>query len=626
MKKFVAVIAIALVVAAAVWVSVRYRLSHRQMTVPELLPADTLLLVTAPDLNATRSTWHESQLCQIWKEPSVQTWLGSRFGQFSPQSRGDEATEKFFQLHPTHAFVALTAIENNEPRFLGGFHFEGTPEAARQFIEGRLSRWWPKTTNAGRETVIYQQHPIESVHTGGLHFVSVYDRQWFFAASDLPALKALLDRADRRTEKVQATLNRNQAFIDATKLLPAEYGAMLYVDPQPFLKRLLPVITMTGQSLPPSQLERLKSIRSIATTLGFNHGKMHETDFVAMPRIAPELKLTRTLLPAADADTFFYSCSRMRWPDELFSPTAPAASGLAALLGQCTSTFRAHGIGRQDLGAAFGNEVEIVGEWPTGAHWPSALVALPVADRGKAQKAVDVLTAGDLAGETWQRTEKGGATIYTAQPFAGIVPLTLTLAISDRMFFAGTNQPMVEAAMTTIGRAAGELQKSANFLEASAQVPAGDTGFSYIDTKLLFDRLDAAIRPLLVMGATIYPTLGKMVDVANLPQAEAVTKHLSPIVMSQRYQGGGYLSESVGTVSFRGATLGAAAAVGVTVFSLRDALENSGLLKKNLPNPFSPSGAAGPSPTPSSSSGSPSTSPTPGLQPSAVTFPSPGPI
>ena len=58
------------------------------------------------------------------------------------------------------------------------------------------------------------------------------------------------------------------------------------------------------------------------------------------------------------------------------------------------------------------------------------------------------------------------------------------------------------------------------------------------------------------MSATLSPALGQKINVAKLPPAEAITKHLSPIVMSQRYTGDGYLSESIGPVSFNEAALG----------------------------------------------------------------------
>ena len=75
MKKFVAVIVIALVAAAAVWVMVRVQLAKRIAEVPELLPATTLLLIEVPDFQKARTDWHESDLYKIWREPSVQEFL-----------------------------------------------------------------------------------------------------------------------------------------------------------------------------------------------------------------------------------------------------------------------------------------------------------------------------------------------------------------------------------------------------------------------------------------------------------------------------------------------------------------------------------------------------------------------
>jgi hypothetical protein len=66
---------------------------------------------------------------------------------------------------------------------------------------------------------------------------------------------------------------------------------------------------------------------------------------------------------------------------------------------------------------------------------------------------------------------------------------------------------------------------------------------------LLYSRLDAALRPMLLMSAAFMPAISDYVDVGKLPAPEIVTKHLSPIVSSQRYEGDGYVTESVGPVS-----------------------------------------------------------------------------
>ena len=163
-------------------------------------------------------------------------------------------------------------------------------------------------------------------------FARAFDNHWFFASNNLAALKALLDRVDRRREKGEPSLKDDEPFAAARKHLPGEYEGLLFVDPRPFVEKLMPLILMAGQSLPAAQVERLKSVDRVAVALGFEHGVMRETDFVAMPRVGTETKLTRPLLATAGAETFFYSVSRMSWPDNVFSPATPVASGLSALI------------------------------------------------------------------------------------------------------------------------------------------------------------------------------------------------------------------------------------------------------------------------------------------------------
>ncbi len=66
---------------------------------------------------------------------------------------------------------------------------------------------------------------------------------------------------------------------------------------------------------------------------------------------------------------------------------------------------------------------------------------------------------------------------------------------------------------------------------------------------LIYTRVDATLRPMLFMSAAFLPGIADTVDLNKLPAPETITKHLSPIVMSQRYDGDGYISESVGPVT-----------------------------------------------------------------------------
>jgi len=602
MKKLLVVLVFALVVATAVWVAMRIQMAKRLAVVPELLPQATLLLVELSDFQRARTRWHESDLYQIWREPAVQAWLQKPLAHLPKKGSGHKIMEDFLQLGPTRGFLALTSIERNEPKLIGGFHFDQSPAEARKFVEQLETNFLAKTADTKRETMLYEQHEIETVSVSHFVFARVYDNQWLFASNDIATLKALLDRVDHRRKKGDGSLQESEAFAAAAKHLPAEYTGMIFLDPRPFVEKLMPLVAMTGQSLPMDQLQRLRQVRSMVAVVGFDHGKMRETDFVAMPKVGVEEKLKRPLLGTAGADTFLYSASRVHWSDNLLTPSAPAAIGLPALVRQFIAAMNARGISLDDLRTAFGEEFEIVGDWPAHAQWPTLVAALPVKDTARGRKIADALTSVEISGAAWMRNDKNGATLYSLRSFGGFLPVLVspTIAVSERMMIAGSDTGAVETVLNRIARPAGELEKSAIFRDATGQVPPADSAFNYVDTRLFYERADAAARPLLLMGAALFPGLAQTVDFSKWPAPEAIAKHLSPIVMSQRYDDDGYVTESVGPVTFREATIGLAVAVGGLFIYLQDGLKSRDLLPTGPTNPVMVPVAPSASPSPSS--------------------------
>ena len=591
MKKLAAVIAIALVVAAGIWIFARLRLANRLSTVPELLPNTTLVLVELPNPTRTRERWRESDLNKIWREPEVQNWLQRPLAQL-PEKNAGRGLEDFLALAPTNLFLALTAVEQNEPKVAGGFHFTATPEQTRAFVDQHTASWWPKTHEVKRETVTYRQHQIEVVSLSRFVFASATYDHWFFAASDLPTLKALLDRAAHQADNGETSLLHDKNFTAAQKHLPADFAAMVFLNPQPFVEKLLPLITMAGQSIPPRQLEMLKSIRSVTGAIGFDRGKMRETDFVAMPRVGQAKKLARAVLGAAGTDTLFYSASQIQWPDQVVSPASVMSGGFSTLLNQLSAGFKTHGVTMDDLPAAFGSQFEAICSWPAEARFPTLIATLPIADAARARKIVDGLTSQPVGSGEWTHEEKDGATVFTVQPFGAQLPLSAAIVITEKSIYLGTDASAIETLRARIAKPAGELERSARFHNAVAQVPEGDCAFNYVDTQLVWERLDSTLRPLLAVGATLYPALSNGADLASIPPPEVITKHLSPIVMSQRFDREGYITESVGPITFRAATLGIGAALGGALVYLRDGLRDAGLTPAGNQSP----GGATPAP------------------------------
>jgi hypothetical protein len=119
-----------------------------------------------------------------------------------------------------------------------------------------------------------------------------------------------------------------------------------------------------------------------------------------------------------------------------------------------------------------------------------------------------------------------------------------------------------------------------------------------VDTALLYSRLDASLRPMLLMAAAFMPAIGRSVDLAKLPSPEVITKHLSPIVSSQRYDRDGYVAESLGPITLDQAAIGLAilSSVGTTAARQQSATGFGSWAPSSTATPQPPMNS--PSPTP----------------------------
>jgi hypothetical protein len=175
-------------------------------------------------------------------------------------------------------------------------------------------------------------------------------------------------------------------------------------------------------------------------------------------------------------------------------------------------------------------------------------VTLPVKDQAKAEKIIAAFLRGDEEGN-WAQTEKEGVRYFSKQSVASFVAITPTIALSDRVLIAGLNPTSVEEALKRGKSNSSEFKDSQTYKAAAGLLPVPTNFFAYIDTALLYSRLDASLRPMLLMAAAFVPAVGSSIDPGKLPVAEVVTKHLSPIVSSQRYDNDGYVAESVGPIT-----------------------------------------------------------------------------
>jgi hypothetical protein len=536
---------IALAAAFAGWYY--WNLSQRISSAPvsALLPRETIFLAHMPDFIRTRDEWYRSDIYQLYHEPAVQDFLRKPLGNLpTPKTFGAQTLREIEQLDPKQAFLALTSMDNNNPRFVGGFRFRGSQEEAERIINRWRSGFLGQTPAAKREKLQYQRHEIELITAAPFTLATTYDRPWFFAASDLTELKALLDRADYRAKNSEATLDKDDAYREALSHRPSNYAAFFYLQPKIFSERLAALRAAVRSTPTPGETTMLERMRCIAGSIRFDNGKIHDVLFLGMPKLEREATVTRSSVSLGTKETFFYLSMLLNLGERI--DTLNQAAAFAG-----TKVFQAlvdSGITADDWKAAFGLELASLADWPSSAHWPSLLLTLPVTDAAKAGKITDALIRAD-EDAIWAQSEKDGVRYFSKQSAASLVAITPTIAVSNRILVAGLNPVSVEEAMKRSGTGSTGLSDSSTYKAAERLLPAPTNFFAYVDTALLYSRLDASLRPMLLMAAAFVPAIAGSIDATKLPSAEVITKHLSPILTSQRYDHDGYVAESIGPIT-----------------------------------------------------------------------------
>jgi len=544
MKRILFLLIILAVAAFGGWYYWQFSRRISSAPVAALLPRETIFVAQIPDFNRAYDEWQHSDIYQLSREPAVQDFLRKPLGNTSKTDAVSQTLLEIEQLAPKNAFVALTSIDNNNPRMVGGFHFRGTQEEAERIIDKWRSRLMGQNSSHQRERMQYQGHEIEITKTGSFTFVTAYDPPWFFVATDAADMQSLLDHADRRSSDSDSRLDKDETYRSAMSRRLSNDVAFFYLQPRTFSQRLAALRAAVGSTPTPGEGTLLEKMRCITGSMRFENGKIHDALFLGMPKLEQKTTLTRSSLSLGTKETFFYLAMLLNLGERM--DTLNQAAAFAG-----TKIFQAlsdSGITAADWKAAFGIELGSLATWPSGARWPSLFATLPVTDATKARQIVDALLRAEENG-SWIDTEKDGVRYLSKQTAASFVAITPTIALSDRILIAGLDPTSVEEAIKRARGSSSELADSQTYKGADRLLPAPTNFFAYIDTVQLYSRLDASLRPMLLMAAAFVPAVAGSIDPTKLPAPEVITKHLSPIVSSQRYDGDGYMVESIGPIT-----------------------------------------------------------------------------
>ena len=585
MKRILFLLIVLAVAAFGGWYYRQFSQRFSSAPVAGLLPRETIFVAQIPDFNRALDEWQHCDIYQLYREPAVQDFLRKPLGNVPKTNAVSQTLLDIEQLAPENAFIALTSIENNNPKIVGGFHFRGSQEEAERIIGKWRSTLTGQNSSLKRDKVQYQGHEIDTTKTGSFTIATAYDPPWFFATTDAADMQGLLDRADRRSSDPDNRLDKDEAYRAAISRRPSNDVAFFYLQPKTFSQRLAALRAAVGQTPAPGEGTMLEKMRCLTGSMRFENGKIHDVLFLGMPKLEQNTTLTRSSLSLGTKETFFYLAMLLNLGERM--DTLNQAAAFAG-----TKIFQAlsdSGITAADWKGAFGIELGSLATWPSGAHWPSLLVTVPVTDAPKARQIVEVLLRAQQEG-AWTATEKDGIRYFSKQSVASFIAIAPTIALSDRILIAGLDPTSVEEAVKRAGGSSSGLTDSETYKGAARLLPAPTNFFAYVDMAQLYSRLDASLRPMLLMAAAFVPAVAGSIDPSKLPAPEVITKHLSPIVSSQRYDGDGYLAESIGPITLDQLGIGVAIVSGFGSAAAR----NRGLA---VPATMLPK-ASSPSPTP----------------------------
>ncbi len=590
------VIAVA-VAAFAVWYVWRISQQTSSASVSALLPRETIFLAHVPDFNRTRDQWNHSDLCQLYREPAVQDFLRKPLAKLSKKDAASQTLREIEGIDPKNAFFAVTSMTNDSPKIVVGFRFRENQNRAEKIIAGWCSEALGDPRD--RETIAYQRHKIHIFTFGLFSLAIVYDRNWFFASNNLAEIKTLLDRADGRVKSAKNTLDADESYHAAAAHMPSSYAASFYLQPKMISERLTALRAAIQPSGATNERPLLEQLRSISGAMRFESGKIHDLLFLGMPKLEQDAALTRSSLTLGTKETFFYLSMLLNVGQKI--DALNQAAGIAGTMQKFFQTFSDSGITADDWKAAFGLELESLADWPSNAPWPSLILTLPVIDMAGAGKIVEAVTRAD-ENAIWTQTEKDSVRYFSMPSPATLIAITPTIALSHRILIAGFNPVSVEEAVKRDGNGSSELSNSQTYKTAAKLVPSPTNFFAYIDAPILYSRLDASLRPMLLMAAAFMPGMTDCVDLTRLPAPEVITKHLSPIVSSQRYSSDGYVAESVGPITLDQSAIGLAILSGIGAAARqkgKTSLTGWGSPSTGSPQPsLSPSSTPNPASTP----------------------------
>lgn len=534
MKKFLIILAfVAVLICASIWYVVsRYGISDSAA----IVPAEAVVFVALPDMVQTSIRWHQTSLAKIGAEPAMQEFLERPLSLLG-QEGIDEATGILSRLKPGRAFIAVNNVTETAITAVLGFQFFGGKKDYEEAIARLHTEVLRVSAGATRSEEVYGGDTITKITNGDMSMFTGSNGSWGFVSNDLASIQNAMDRAAGRD--ATPSLADSESFRSVRAKLTGNAEVIWYAATAPLIDLLLTIGEEQDAAIDPAQLAQVRKVTAIGGSLAFQGADQVERIFMLWEEMPATPTIDRSGLGFTSPEDILFMETAHDWS----TLTSNAYTG--SLPPQVLDFLSENQIDLSEFPNQFGSDSVLVANWPSGAMFPTALLAVAVKDR----QAVEAMTRRlvEKFAPTATISERQDATVFEF-PVAGLGLIDPAVAVSsDYMIAAITTASINNALARNPGTPT--LEKVPAFASVSSEWHRNSQNFIYIDTQTIFDRVYNTMRPMIIFGAAMSPDVAKTIDIQKLPETEIISKHLGPIVMTQHAEPDGWMIESRGPVT-----------------------------------------------------------------------------
>lgn len=514
----------------------------------QFLDRNTLLYAELPDLERSLGRWRATALAAMAGDPGIAPFLERPGRRLWDDANFSTAAGILRDLKLRQLFLAVGSPESGSGMerlpFLIGFRSSAGTQGHRQILD-RLHEEVAKQTGGGE--VVLEEGPAGAVFrqsVGGAELCTVVSGAWGLVSNDAGMVQNFL-RAMRQPQ-AEGSLAAHSTFVETRAQLGAHPDFLFYAS-MPGWVELLKQEGMAQGAVPdPVQFEFLEKLRAVgfSSTL---EGKNSVERKVILAADWPSLALLENrALSMAPSSTLLYLASR-------FDASALTPEMLQEAFGPWLGTLWGEGgEGWNELPGCLGREASLFLWWPATSLLPGVVGMVELSESAKAERIVGGLL-GSMAGESLV-VEEGGWRIHSL-PNAGFGLLSPVLAFGEGEVLATLN--MTDLGMVTRTKSSGENFAQSELVRSLSPLPEVQQ-LGILDLGGLVERAYLTLQPMLGFAAAMSPQVGEVVDLEKLPPAEAVVKHLGPVVATQKSINEGAVTEIRGPLLFSHLLVGAA--------------------------------------------------------------------